>query len=149
VFRVAQLRNLDYGRLESWSVTGNQCRNDDDDEHDGHITGEHDGDFGRRHCRSVNTFEATSIPVVVFVDDPAFRSGREPQPAVDTVRFVGTGTWNGRVGYTFEATATDKGEPGRNRDTFAVVVKDAHGDVVADVGGDLDGGNIQSTRLHW
>jgi uncharacterized protein YjiK len=148
VFRVAQLRNLDYGRLEFWSVTGNQCRNDDDDEHDGNITGEHDGDFGRRHCRSVNTFEAASIPVVVFLDDPAFRSGRG-RPAVDTVRFVGTGRWNGRVGYTFEATATDKGEPGRNRDTFTIVVKDAHGDVVADAGGELDGGNIQSTRLHW
>jgi hypothetical protein len=147
VFRVAQLRNLDYGRLEFWSVTGNQCRNDDDDEHDGTITGEHDRDFARRHCRSVNAFEATSIPVVVFFDDPEFQSGRGHQPAVDTVRFAGTGRWNGRAGYTFEATATDKGEPGRNRDTFAIVVKDDHGDVVADIGGDLDGGNIQSTRL--
>jgi hypothetical protein len=58
-----------------------------------------------------------------------------------------TGRWNGRPGYKFEATTTDRGEPGRRRDTFALVIRDARGHVVANVSGLLDAGNIQSTRL--
>jgi hypothetical protein len=45
------------------------------------------------------------------------------------------------------ATATDKGEPGRRRDTFTLIVKDGNGKVVASVDDVIDGGNIQSTRL--
>ena len=51
-----------------------------------------------------------------------------------------------KPGYTFTATATDQGEPGRHRDTFSLVIKDARGTIVARVSGDLDGGNIQSTQ---
>jgi hypothetical protein len=84
---------------------------------------------------------------VVFSDDPAFQPGRGPRPTVDTVRFSGAGKWNGRAGYTFEVLAADRGEPGRRRDTFSLIVTDAAGKVVVNVSGSLDGGNIQSTRL--
>ena len=45
--------------------------------------------------------------------------------------FTGAGKWNGKAGYTFKVIATDKGEPGRRRDTFSLIVKDATGKVVA------------------
>ena len=70
-----------------------------------------------------------------------------PPPRVDWVIFTGTGKWNGKAGYTFKVIATDKGEPGRRRDTFSLIVKDATGEVVTSVDDVLDGGNIQSTRL--
>ena len=70
-----------------------------------------------------------------------------PPPRVDSVTFTGTGKWNGKAGYTFTVTATDKGEPGRRRDTFSLIVKDATGKVVTSVDDVIDGGNIQSTRL--
>ena len=95
-------------------------------------------------------FQATAITSVTFSDDPAFPPGSKNgkrKPTVDTVTIVGKGKWNGKAGYTFEAHATDQGEPGRHRDTFAIVVKDAHGVVVASVTDELGGGNIQSTRL--
>jgi hypothetical protein len=56
------------------------------------------------------------------------------------------GKWNGRAGCTFEVLA-DRGEPGRHRDTFSLIVKDTAGKVVVNVSGSLDGGNVQSTRL--
>ena len=74
---------------------------------------------------------------------------RSPRPAVDTVGFSGKGRWNGRPGYTFEVSGTDQGEPGRHRDTFLLVIKNPAGSMVASVGGQIDGGNIQSTRLWW
>ena len=51
------------------------------------------------------------------------------------------------TGYSFEVLATDQGEPGRHRDTFSLIVRDPSGNVVGNVNGTLDGGNIQSTRL--
>ncbi len=80
-------------------------------------------------------------------DDPAFGSGRGRQSPVDTVRFSGFGRWNGLSGYSFEGVATDRGEPGRHRDTFSLLIKDPGGSVVANVNGTLDGGNIQSTQV--
>ena len=84
---------------------------------------------------------------VFFSDDPRFVPGHHPPPTADTVRLVGTGKWNGRSGYTFEATATDRGEPGRRNDTFSIVIRDAQGAIVASVNRALDGGNVQSLRL--
>jgi hypothetical protein len=66
---------------------------------------------------------------------------------VDTVSFAGSGKWNGKWGYSFVATATDRGEPGRGRDTFSLVIRDTAGNIVAELTGTLDAGNIQSTRL--
>jgi hypothetical protein len=97
--------------------------------------------------RVQSRFEATTIGEVTFTNDPAFQPGSGRQPVVDTVRFSGTGKWNGRSRYAFEIVATDQGEPGRHRDTLSLIVKDASGNIVANVSGSLDGGNIQSTRL--
>ena len=146
VFRVGQLRSRDYGRFEYWSNEPRFCGRDDD-ESDGAINGDHDRDYGRDHRNPANRFEATSIGDVTFSDDRAFKPGRTLRPTVDTVRFTGTGRWNGRPGYTFEVLATDQGEPGRRRDTFSLVVKDPSGKIVTNVSDALDGGNIQSTRL--
>ena len=63
-----------------------------------------------------------------------------------SVTFAGQATLNGVAGYTFEARAADRGEPGRN-DTFALVVRDATGATVLNVGATLAGGNIQSHRV--
>lgn len=92
-------------------------------------------------------FVSTGVDAVAFDDDPAFQPGRRPTPAVDSVVFSGTGRWNGRRGYTFEAAATDRGEPGRGRDTFTITIGDASGNVVMSAAGTLEAGNIQSMRV--
>jgi hypothetical protein len=92
-------------------------------------------------------FDSTSIAAITFWDNPAFTPGKGPRPTVDSVVFTGTGTWNGAAGYTFDARASDEGEPGRGRDTFALTVRDRNGMVVATVNGTLTQGNIQSARL--
>jgi hypothetical protein len=148
VFSVAQVRSRISGRLEYWVNDQRRCERDDDFDRDPDFNGDHDRDYGRDHRSSRNHFEATSVLAVVFSNDPAFAPGRgRQQPTVDTVRFGGAGKWNGRTGYTFEVVATDRGEPGRHRDTFSLIVRDSQGKVVANVSGGLDGGNIQSTRL--
>jgi hypothetical protein len=158
VFRVSEVGNRDYGRLEYWVTDWRRCADDNDRETD--RRGNDDRAYGRDHRRSLRRFDATSIQQVVFSDNPAFTAARRPgerPPDVDTVEFEGTGTWNGRTGFTFRAVATDRGEPGRHHDTFSLEIRDAHGTIVASVSGELDGGNIQSTRLgrklsagsHW
>ena len=101
-----------------------------------------------------NRFESTAVTSIMFIDDPAFHPNSwlwffrvRTTPSVDTVIFSGTGRFNGKSGYTFEATATDQGEPGRRRDTFSLVVKDARGVVVFSESGELSRGNIESLRL--
>ncbi|MBI2525243.1 MAG: DUF3466 family protein [Candidatus Rokubacteria bacterium] len=93
-----------------------------------------------------NRFVVTAVAAATFSNDPAFRPGRRPEPAADTVVFSGIGSWNGVPGHTFEARATDAGEPGRARDTFALTITAPDGSVVASLGGTLAGGNIQSKR---
>jgi len=97
-------------------------------------------------------FEATAIQSIRFHDDPGFNSGRTwrgPQAGtvVDSVTVSGVGTWNGAAGYTFEARAEDKGEPGRGRDVFAMTVRSPQGVVVAVVDGVIAAGNIQSHKV--
>lgn len=84
---------------------------------------------------------------VVFSDDSSLAPAARPMPTTDTVRIYGTGKWNGLPGYTFEASATDQGEPGRGRDTFSLTVRDPGGSVVANVSGILAAGNVQSMRI--
>ena len=106
-----------------------------------------DADPSRKNVRALNRLDASSITAVTFSDDPGFKPGRQALPTSDTVAFSGSGRWNGRVGYTFEATATDQGEPGAGRDTFAITIRDGLGTIVATVNGTLAEGNIKSGRL--
>jgi hypothetical protein len=105
------------------------------------------------HGFHADRFVSKTVTSMTFSDDAGFLPGRRRAPSVDTVVFTGTGEWNGQPGYLYTATATDRGEPGRGRDTFAIEVRNPAGQVVmthvgplsvADV---LDGGNIQSHRL--
>jgi hypothetical protein len=149
VFRASQLRGHVGGNLEYWVTDPRSCRTDDDDDRHRRFDGNHESHYRRDHHRPSARFEATDITDVTFSDNPAVRPGARPDgaPATDTVRFKGVGKWNGRSGYSFEATASDRGEPGRRRDTFSLVVKDARGTIVANISGSLDEGNIQSVGV--
>ena len=123
---------------------------DHDFDHDRSFFGSRDSDYGHSHGNPPSRFRATSITEVTFSDDPGFRPSRGSsgnRPTVGSVTFKGTGLWDEKPGYTFEAQATDRGEPGRGRDTFSLVVQDAKGVVVVNAGGTLTGGNIQSNRV--
>jgi hypothetical protein len=148
VFRAGQINGRDRGDLEYWASDAREEQGGHDWDHDRDFHGDHDHNYRRERRGRLNRFDATSIAEVALSDDAAFKPGRpRQQPAVDSVRFTGTGRWNGRPGYTFDVTATDRGEPGRGRDTFSLMIKNSAGNVVASVSGTLDGGNIQSTRL--
>ena len=67
-----------------------------------------------------DTFVAIAVTGVTFYNLPGVTPGTRPASGVDTATFTGTGWWNGRSGYTFEARATDAGEPGRGHDVFAI-----------------------------
>jgi hypothetical protein len=95
-------------------------------------------------------FRSTAVTFVAFSDDATIQPGRDRSrqtPQIDTVLFSGNGQWNGQSGYTFEVFASDEGEPGRHRESVSIVIRDAAGQVVAQVSGDLDGGNVQSKRI--
>lgn len=83
---------------------------------------------------------------VVFRDDPAFRPGRGPRPTFDSVSITGSGRWNGSAA-RFEIDATDRGEPGKGKDTLVWRVYDGSGQTVALVDTTLTNGNIQSNRV--
>jgi hypothetical protein len=152
IFRASQIHLADYAKVEFWLHDPRACRSSDDELFDDSHTGEHDPEYGRKHCNTTSVLDSAVITAVNFSDDPGFspdkdKKNKAPKPTVDTVQIIGTGRWNGKAGYTFVLNATDQGEPGRNRDTFSIVVKDARGTIVATVSDTLDGGNIQSTRL--
>lgn len=88
---------------------------------------------------------AGRVDDVSFSNAEGYAPGRWPASGVDTVMFSGVGYWNGRPGYRFQVTASDRGEPSVN-DTFALVVTSPTGQVVESVSGLLRGGNIQSLR---
>ena len=112
--------------MEYWVNDSRRCPGFDHDyDRDRTHDGDHDHSYGRDHRHPPNHFQTTAITSLVFSNNPAFRSGRGARPSLDKARFSGTGRWNGRAGYTFEAVATDRGEPGRHRDTFSLVVKDS------------------------
>ncbi|MGE3275210.1 MAG: lamin tail domain-containing protein [Vicinamibacterales bacterium] len=100
----------------------------------------------RNRPRHRDVYVSFTVTDVTFRDAPGYTPGRGPATGVDTVVFSGTGWWDGRSGYTFEVTATDQGERGRGRDTFAVTIRDGKGAVVFSADGPLTDGNIQSLR---
>ena len=135
VFRVTERNARNYSRLEFWSSEPIKGKGVDDDDRDGGF----DTDYGRDHRKAKNRFESTVISSVTF--GPRDTNG-------GSVTFSGEGLWNDKSGFTFEARAIDRGEPGRGRDTFTLIIKDKHGAVVLNAGGILDQGNIQLTQSH-
>jgi hypothetical protein len=51
---------------------------------------------------------------------------------------VGTATVNGAPGFGFNVDVCDNGEPGKDADTFSIVMSDAY-----TASGTLGGGNVQ------
>jgi hypothetical protein len=92
-------------------------------------------------------FVARTVDFAAFSDDPAYTPGRPPRPNVDTVFFSGSGRWNGEDGYSYEVFAEDRGEPGRHRESVWITIRKPNGTVVAHVEGEIDGGNVQSSRV--
>lgn len=100
---------------------------------------------GRLHYwHGLDRFVATAITAATFSDDPAGKPGKKNAPIVDSAAFSGAGRWNNLEGYTFEVKAADAGEPGRGRDSFAIVIKAPDGTTVVSASGVLAGGNVQS-----
>ena len=130
VFRVTQGKPRDHARLEFWSSEPVKGKAVDDDDRPGHRH-----DYGHDHRTAKNRFESTVISSMTF--GPRDKNGQ-------SVAFSGSGLWNGKSGFTFEAQATDRGDPGRGRDTFMIVIKDSRGAIVMKVNATIDEGNIQS-----
>lgn len=99
-----------------------------------------------RHNRD-DRFVSKTVDFIAFSDDPTIRPGRNRKPQIDTVTFSGVGEWNGKRGYRYEAWAQDAGEPGRHRESIRVTIYSPTGQKVAEFEGDLDGGNIRSSRI--
>lgn len=99
-----------------------------------------------RQGRSSALLISLRVDTVFFANDGGFTPGPRPASGIDSVVFSGQARFNGSTGYTYEARATDRGEPGRN-DTFALIVRDATGVEVVNVSGRLAAGNIQSRRV--
>ncbi len=93
-----------------------------------------------------SSYFAGSVSHATFANSPGFSPGKHPRSGNDSVIFTGSGWWNGHPGYSFEAAATDQGEPGRGHDTFKLVVRRRDGSVVATGAGTLSSGNIESRR---
>ena len=91
-------------------------------------------------------YVAGMVDDVSFSNAEDFAPGQWPASGVDTVTFSGVGYWNGKPGYRFQVTATDRGEPGPGNDTFSLVVTSPTGVVVESTSGELRSGNIQSLR---
>ena len=92
-------------------------------------------------------FDAITVTGVTFFNVPGISPGPQPPSGIDTVTFTGTGRWNGRSGYTFDARATDAGEPGPGHDSFAITIRDAGGHVVASVDSVITSGNVESLGI--
>jgi hypothetical protein len=101
----------------------------------------------RRRRGDEERFDARTVDDVFFSNAPDYGPGRNSPTGIDTVIFRGTGRWDGRSGYSYVVTASDRGEPGRGRDTFVIEIKAPNGAVVFTGGGTLSHGNVQSTRL--
>ena len=88
---------------------------------------------------------SATVTNVQMSDSPDYTPSRS-KTGFDTVVFSGTGYWNGVAGHRYEITASDRGEPGRGRDTFSVKVYSPAGVLVESLSGVLRDGNIQSLR---
>jgi hypothetical protein len=89
-------------------------------------------------------FDARTVDEVIFSGSPDYGPGRNSKTPFDTVTFRGTGRWDGQPGHRFVVTASDRGEPGRGRDTFTIEVTAPGGGAVFSGGGTLTSGNVQA-----
>ncbi len=102
---------------------------------------------GRRGRWDDDRFESRTVDEVRFSNAPQYGPGRNSPAGVDTVTFSGTGKWDRKSNYRYVVTASDRGEPGRGRDTFTIEVRTPQGQLVFSGGGTLTNGNVQSSRL--
>ena len=89
-----------------------------------------------------NRFHLTDLTAAVCIDNVSIDQLPRSAP-FDTFEGEGEGLLNGEPGATIDFTFVDAGEPGVN-DTARIVIKNAGGDVVLDVSGNLKKGNIQA-----
>jgi hypothetical protein len=142
-FHVTRAGDRETGRVSYWVTPADRCDDDDaagDAGPGSSAAARSDGKNGRG---PTTAFDSTSVTGLVFSNDPAFAPGGRGTLEIDSVRFSGGGSLNGAPSYTFEAIATDRGEPGRS-DTFSIIIRDEHGVVVANAAGVLKSGNVQS-----
>jgi hypothetical protein len=90
-------------------------------------------------CRGQLQFNDHSLGVKVHSDGL-----RSLSVYADTAAsFTGSCSVNKTSGYSFECAVIDRGEPGRNADSFHLKIYDLEGNVYYSEGGLLGGGNIQ------
>ncbi|MEP6783938.1 MAG: HYR domain-containing protein, partial [Acidobacteriota bacterium] len=89
---------------------------------------------------------SANVTSVALSNNAGYKPGYFSRSGVDTVVFSGLGVWNGRAGYRFEITASDRGEPGPRNDTFSLRLYSPTGELVETVSGTLRDGNVQSLR---
>jgi hypothetical protein len=89
--------------------------------------------------------DATSAPSgnVTYQDHPQDRTVKSTAITSVTVtgscaQILGTATVNGSGSFGFQVRVCDNGEPGKDSDTFSIIMSDAY-----TAGGTLQGGNIQ------
>jgi alpha-tubulin suppressor-like RCC1 family protein len=105
-------------------------------------------DTRRRGKSDEDRFDARTVDDVRFWNAPDYGPGKNSKTAIDTVVFSGTGRWDGNNNYKYVVTASDRGEPGKGRDTFTIEITAPNGTVVFSGGGTIESGNIQSTRIN-
>jgi hypothetical protein len=91
-----------------------------------------------------NRFHLGALTSAACSDNPAI-TPNPPAAGFDTFAGTGTGSYNGVPGATITFTFTDAGEPGKN-DYATMVIKDAGGNTVLTVSGNLNSGNQQAHK---
>jgi len=91
-----------------------------------------------------NNFHMDTLTAAVCTDDPAIIQN-PPAAPFDTFTGDGTGKLNGVPGATIHFVFVDAGEPGKN-DTALIHIWDADGNLVLEVSGFIDVGNLQAHK---
>jgi hypothetical protein len=118
------VRRDDKGALQNFELRLARCNTPQDD-----------CDASKKKVTASDAFEATSVTSLSVADDPRFKPGKGKKQAghYDIVALTGTGSWKQTDGYTFEAVTIDRGEPGKGVDSFAITIRDAQRQIVAQV----------------
>jgi len=89
-----------------------------------------------------NKFHMTSLTAAVCTDDPNIHQ-EPPAAPFDTFTGDGVGKLNNVPGATIHFVFVDAGEPGKN-DMASIQVRDVNGNLVLDVSGFINVGNLQA-----